>query len=113
MAAAFLANLALGVCVSVNGGGKEKKKEEEEMSEVVVQMLCGCLEGGAEDKDNVAAFRRLLCAGRLIKAQGVSACVLVSSLGFDEVVKEMGRARGGKVQELATEILAMVEGNNA
>ena len=109
MAAAFLANLALGM-----QRGKERGEggREEGLSDVVVQMVCGTLEGLREDKDMTSVFRRLLCAGRVVREGGREAGGLVISLGFDEVLREVGRegGQGGKqVQELAREILGMVE----
>lgn len=73
-----------------------------------MQLLCGTLEGASEDSDATSAFRRLLCAGRLIKAKGAPACGLVASLGFDELVKAAGRRHGGQVQALAVEIAGIV-----
>ncbi len=113
MAAAFLANLALGMQGGEEGGGEGGK--EEGLSDVVVQMVCGTLEGLREDKDMTSVFRRLLCAGRMVKKGGREAEGLMVSLGFDEVLKEVGR-EGGKegrgvkqVQDLAREILEMVQ----
>jgi len=113
MAAAFLANIALGMQGGREGGGEGAK--EEGLSDVVVQMVCGTLEGLREDEDMTSVFRRLLCAGRMVKKGGMEAGALVVSLGFDELLKEVGREGGKKggmgkqVQELAREILQMVE----
>lgn len=82
---------------------------EDELPDVVVQLLCGTLEGAGEDSDATSAFRRLLCAGRLIKAHGAMASGLVASLRFDEVAKAAGRRHGGQVQALATEIVSIVQ----
>ena len=76
---------------------------------MVVQLLCGTLEGAGEDADATSAFRRLLCAGRLVKAHGAMAAGLVGSLGFDEVARSAGRRHGGQVQGLAAEIGALVQ----
>jgi hypothetical protein len=109
MAAAFLANLALGM-----QGGREGGREEG-LSDVVVQMVCGTMEGLRGDKDMTSVFRRLLCAGRVVKEGGMEAAGLVVSLGFDEVLREVGREGGSEggqagkqVQELAREIVGMV-----
>jgi hypothetical protein len=102
MAAAFLANLTLGM------SQEKKEKEEEELPELVVSLLLGTMEGVASDTDATSAFRRLLCAGRLLKENGANAVGLVTSLGFDQVLKETGKKHGGKVQDLATEILSLM-----
>lgn len=86
----------------------EAKAEEGELPDVVVQLLCGTLEGADADADATSAFRRLLCAGRLVKAHGATAAGLVGSLGLDEAARAAGRRHGGQVQALAEEFAALV-----
>ncbi len=105
MAAAFLANLSLGLMTQAE---KKMGEEEGELPEVVVSLLLGTMEGVGNDADATSAFRRLLCAGRLVKENGASAAGLMASLGFDQVLRETGKKHGGKVQDLATEILSLM-----
>lgn len=109
MAAAFLANLALGVEKAEvwEGGGN---REGGELSDLVVQMVCGSMEGLGEDGDQTSVLRRLLCAGRLVRGGKGEVAALVRSLGLDEVLREVGRSGGAQVLELARELLSLVEG---
>jgi hypothetical protein len=64
-----------------------------ELSDMVVSMLCACLEGVATELDATARLRRLMVAGRIVKGtDGVisgAAKSLVKDLGFEELLTEI------------------------
>jgi hypothetical protein len=88
-----------------------------ELSDMVVSMLCACLEGVATESDATARLRRLMVAGRILKGpDGVirsAANTLVKDLGFEELLSEIaagmdetGDAHKGKL--LAREMVQVL-----
>jgi hypothetical protein len=64
-----------------------------ELSDMVVSMLCACLEGVATEPDATARLRRLMVAGRILKSTNGSisgaAKSLVTDLGFGELLTDI------------------------
>lgn len=90
---------------------EQGKDEYKGTTDVGVQSLCGCLEGLGGEQDNMTTFRRLLCVGRLLKLMGPEGNELVTSLGFDEIVRSVGKKKGsGDVADLSDEIVRMLAG---
>ena len=46
----------------------------------MVQMVCGTMEGLRGDKDMTSVFRRLLCAGRVVKEGGMEVAVCAAAV---------------------------------
>lgn len=85
------------------------REEHKGPTDVAVQSLCGCLEGLGGEVDSLTLFRRLLCVGRLVKVMGPDGAELVTSLGFDDMLRATGQKKGGEVADLTAEILAMLK----
>jgi hypothetical protein len=66
-----------------------------ELSDMVVSMLCACLEGVVTEPDATARLRRLMVAGRILKGGSTNGSIrgaaksLVKDLGFEELVTEI------------------------
>jgi hypothetical protein len=109
-AAAFLYNVIL----------VEGPRGSEELPDLVVSMLCGCLDGLSLETDATTKMRRLLVAARIVKpceSVNPSAKSLVIDLGFSDALHELaaaastnkGTGDAEKVQKLATEFSALLE----
>jgi hypothetical protein len=110
-AAAFLYNVSL-----VEG---PRAEHTEELPDLVVSMLCGCLDGVSLETNVTTKMRRLLVAARIVKPCGsvnASAKSLVMDLGFGDALHELaassttkGTGDANKFQKLATEFIAILE----
>jgi hypothetical protein len=106
-AAAFLYNVILA----------EGPRGLEELPDLVVSMLCGCLDGMSLEIDATTKMRRLLVAARIVKpceSINPTAKSLVKDLCFSDVLHELAASTNGtgdadKVQKLATEFSAILE----
>jgi hypothetical protein len=91
-ACAWLYNVAL-LSQSSSSTTTAAEADGTELSDMVVSMLCACLEGVATEPDATARLRRLMVAGRVLKGtNGVirgAAKSLVTDLGFEELLKEI------------------------
>jgi hypothetical protein len=90
-ACAWLYNVALLSQPSSSSSAAEA--DGTELSDMLVSMLCACLEGVATEPDATARLRRLMVAGRILK--GTNGCIrgaaksLVTDLGFEELLTEI------------------------
>lgn len=108
-AAAFLYNVSL-----VEG---PLGANAEELPDLVVSMLCGCLDGLSLETDATTKMRRLLVAARIVKPSesiNASAKSLANDLGFADVLHELAASAkaigdANNVQKLASELIAILE----
>lgn len=91
-ACACLYNVALSSTAAVAHGA--------ELSDMLVSMLCACLEGVTTEADATARLRRLMVAGRIFKGTNGSirgaAKSLVTDLGFQELLTDESIANVGE-----------------
>jgi hypothetical protein len=80
----------------------------DELPDLVVQIVCGAVDGLAADGDPVSTFRRLLALGRLLRKCGQPARELVLNLEMEGVIREGGVKQGGDALRLAREILTLL-----
>lgn len=88
-ALAFLYNVAHDLSVSPKGDDTK-----DELSDTVVTLLCGMIEGIDEESNSTARLRRLLIVGKTLKPNhgqniDVAAKSLVNDLGFVEVIASL------------------------
>lgn len=88
-------------------------KDEEELSDLLVSLLCGTLEGlDTEEPDKTTKLRRLLCAARLVKSDAGlnnTAKQLVVASELDDIVRALVKSGDDQVAPLAAELLAILE----
>jgi hypothetical protein len=90
-----------------------------ELSDMVVSMLCACLEGVPTEPDATARLRRLMVVGRILKDTNGSirgaAKSLVTDLGFEELLVEIAAGMvdqtgdAHKCKRLAQELLQILD----
>ena len=108
-AAAFLYNVSL---VEGHHGA-----QAEDLPDLVVSMMCGCLDGLSLETDANTKMRRLLVAAHIIKPSesvNASARSLANDLGFADALHELVASTNATgdtedVQKLATELIAILE----
>lgn len=88
-----------------------------ELSDMVVSMLCACLEGVATEPDATARLRRIMVAGRILKGTNGSlsgaAKSLVKDLDFEDLLTEIAAGTdqngdGQKCKTLARELIQIL-----
>jgi hypothetical protein len=107
-ACAWLYNVALLSHSQSTSTSSAAEADGTELSDMVVSMLCVCLEGVATEPDATARLRRLMVAGRILKGTDGSsrsaAKSLVKDLGFEELLTEIagGMDQTGDAQKCKT-----------
>jgi len=108
-AAAFLYNVSL----------VEGLEDKEELHDVLVSLLCACLDGLSSETDDTCKLRRLVIAAKIVKpgdSVNAAAKSLVNDLGFTDALHEIAagsksNASGdaAKVQLVTTEFIRILQ----
>ncbi|CAM9704975.1 unnamed protein product [Ectocarpus sp. 12 AP-2014] len=80
-----------------------------EMSDETTQILFGALDGLQDETSQLVALRRVLSAGRLVRASGSEAASLINDVGLrDQVEGFLSKTKEGEAKNAAAELLRLL-----